>query len=99
MKSKIAKSIYYFLLCIDIKMRNYSKYSYETAPYCGHHFDGHYGLLTSSRYHEGMGGCDGYLAGVNVQKNSEEELWTVHFKWEGWVLRQYATNLKHALDE
>jgi hypothetical protein len=31
------------------------RWSYETAPYCGHHYSGHRGLFTYSSYHEGDG--------------------------------------------
>lgn len=31
------------------------RWSYETAPYCGHHYSGHRGLFTYSDYHEGEG--------------------------------------------
>ena len=36
---------------------NYTEpYSYETAPYCGHHYSGHSGKYTMERLHEGYGG-------------------------------------------
>lgn len=74
-KSKLAESIYNLLYYIDKKLSNVNDYSYETAPYCGHHFSGHRGYFTDSSYHEGMGGCKAELLFFWVYKNSEEPTW------------------------
>lgn len=55
---KIAKLIYNFFYWLDVKFGYVEDYSYETAPYCGHHFNGHKGKFTESSFHEGMGGCN-----------------------------------------
>lgn len=51
-----AKCIYLFLVWLDQKMGNYQYYKGETAPYCGHGYDGHTGIFTHSHYHESDGG-------------------------------------------
>lgn len=50
---KLAQIIYKFASWLDRK--HIEKYDYETAPYCGHHYSGHNGKFTSSKYHEGDG--------------------------------------------
>jgi hypothetical protein len=66
----IAKLIYLFFIWLDRKTGNYEGYSGETAPYCGHAYDGHKGYFTQSHFHESDGGgetkgCfDRYILGV-----------------------------------
>lgn len=55
MTNKILCSIYNLCFYIDNKLGYIESYDYETAPYCGHHYDGHKGKLTASDYHEGDG--------------------------------------------
>jgi len=83
-QSAIAKSIYSVLFFLDEKLfKKVSEYSYETAPYCGHHFSGHNGRFTKSSYHESMGGCSGkFLFDLfSVYKNSEEHYWEFMFNY------------------
>jgi len=54
---KLAQLIYTIFYWIDTKFNLIEEYSYETAPYCGHHYSGHTGKFTRSEYQEGMGGC------------------------------------------
>jgi hypothetical protein len=52
------RAIYNFFYRLD-KKRDFNDtmhYEYETAPYCGHHYNGHKGKWTHSSYHEGDGG-------------------------------------------
>jgi hypothetical protein len=79
MKSKFAKICYSALIFIDKKTGKHSEYSYETAPYCGHHFSGHKGFFTNSQYNEGIGGCNAtlFFGIVEIYKNSEEYEWNI----------------------
>jgi hypothetical protein len=71
----LAKFIYSLLYFIDSKLQKLSDYSYETAPYCGHHYNGHKGYFSQSSYHEGMGGCSASFLCFWVYKNTEEADW------------------------
>lgn len=71
MKNWIAKNIYKLMYWIDTKRNKISHYSYETAPYCGHYYNGHNGWLTSSHYHEGMGGEIGQIGWFKFMSDSE----------------------------
>ena len=55
MKNKILRLIYNLAYYLDDKLDYIKTYDYETAPYCGHHYDGHKGKFTASDYHEGDG--------------------------------------------
>ena len=79
-KSNFSRAIYDFLYYLDEKMNTIEEYSYETAPYCGHHFDGHRGRYTSSDYHEGMGGCMAKIGRLWVSKYTEDSTWKMGFK-------------------
>lgn len=52
----LAKSIYLFLVWLDRKIGKYEGFRGETAPYCGHGYNGHTGYFTQSSFHEGDGG-------------------------------------------
>lgn len=56
MKTRILNAILDIAFAIDKWMGWITEFDYETAPYCGHHYNGHAGKLTSSDYHEGDGG-------------------------------------------
>lgn len=79
LKSKFAKAVYSALLFLDHKIGKYKGHSYETAPYCGHHYSGHKGFFTNSQYHEGIGGCNAtlFFGLVEIYKNSEEYEWNI----------------------
>ena len=53
----ITVRFYWLAVSIDQLLKVYETYDYETAPYCGHHFNGSKGKFSSSDYHEGMGGA------------------------------------------
>lgn len=53
-KSFLGKLFYNLFLLADKK--HIEKYSYETAPYCGHYYNGHNGKYTQGSYHESCGG-------------------------------------------
>jgi hypothetical protein len=76
-KSKLAEAIYNFIYFLDERLDRIEDYSYETAPYCGHHFSGHRGYFTNSDYHEGMGGCKAEIGRLWVFKNTEESSWQI----------------------
>ena len=76
LESKIAEKIYDFLERLDSKAESYS---YETAPYCGHHFSGCKGKYITANYHEGVGVCEGKIFCIKVYKFSEEKLWKLYF--------------------
>lgn len=71
----LAKFIYSLLYFIDSKLQKDTSYSYETLPYCGHHYNGHRGYFTQSSYHESMGGCSASFLCFWVYKNTEEADW------------------------
>lgn len=73
MKKRICKFIYGLFYWLDRK--NIQEYNYETAPYCGHHYNGHTGRFTSSDYHEGDGGKE-VKFGVLFK--------ITHNTWDGW---------------
>lgn len=50
---KFAKFIYLVAAWLDRK--NIYKFDYETAPICGHFYNGHIGKYTQSNYREGDG--------------------------------------------
>jgi hypothetical protein len=50
-------ALYRAIYAIDNALGNVTPYAYETAPFCGHHYSGHEGRLTTGNYHEGIGGC------------------------------------------
>ncbi len=73
MKTKILFAIYNFFYWLDVKLGKENSYGYETAPYCGFHFNGHDGKFTSSRYHEGMGSCSTRsFFGYSIVNHSDE---------------------------
>ena len=58
------------------KMRGKLKhYEYETAPYCGHHYNGTDGVLYSSHYHEGDGGERADVLGFRFGRDTDDEYW------------------------
>lgn len=82
-KNLLARSLYAILYWMDRKFYSIKDYSYETAPYCGHHFSGHKGHFTNSRYHEGDGEAWAKvrLFGWDfISVNHTDEGWSLH--WE-----------------
>ena len=61
---RICGVIYDLCYWIDQKRGKIDPYSYETAPYCGHHYSGHKGWLTWSDYHESEGDCSAKFLGI-----------------------------------
>lgn len=72
----LAKLIYNLFYWIDVKFNLIEEYDYETAPYCGHHFNGHKGKFTHSDFHEGMGGM-----GLNTKNPFLKIYWHDEEKW------------------
>jgi hypothetical protein len=96
----LAKFIYSLLYFIDSKLQKLSDYSYETAPYCGHHYNGHKGYFTQSSYHEGMGGCSASFLCFWVYKNTEEADWDMGISKPKYKLQSflYVKNGAYSLD-
>lgn len=53
LRSILGKLSYSLFLWLDRKY--IETYGYETAPYCGHYYNGHTGKYTRADYHEGDG--------------------------------------------
>lgn len=51
----LARMIYRLVSWIEKTNGYMADYEYETQPYCGHHYSGHYGKFCSGSYHEGEG--------------------------------------------
>jgi len=90
----LAKLIYRLFFYLDGKLGYVERYDYETAPYCGHHYNGHNGKFTSSSYHEGDGG-----AKLNF-KNPFLKIYYENFEGNEycWVAPVIATKLTLTLD-
>ncbi len=84
MKTKIIQflifSYYLFWEWVDKKRGLYQEYSYETMPYCGHHYSGHEGWVTGSAYHEGCGGCFTNGRFFRVFESNDSDIgWEIQF--------------------
>ena len=75
MKNKILQSIYNLFYYLDNRLDYIKSYDYETAPYCGHHYNGHKGKFTASGYHEGDGECYCKFLFWIIAKHTEENTW------------------------
>ena len=60
---------------IDKKRGKLDHYEGETAPYCGHHYNGTDGVLYSSHYHEGDGGERADVLGFRFGRDTDDEYW------------------------
>jgi hypothetical protein len=77
MKNKILQLIYNLFYYIDNRLDYIKSYDYETAPYCGHHYDGHKGRFTASDYHEGDGEKYCIFLFCVIAKHTEEKDWYI----------------------
>ena len=66
---------------IDNKRGKLDHYEYETAPYCGHHYQGTNGVLYKAYYHEGEGYEQARFLGFVFGIDTDDECW-----WR-WVCR------------
>lgn len=80
MKNKILQSIYNLFYYLDNRLDYIKSYDYETAPYCGHHYDGHKGRFTASDYHEGDGEKYCIFLFWVIAKHTEETAWYMQSK-------------------
>ena len=80
MKNKILQSIYNLAYYLDDKLDYIKTYDYETAPYCGHHYNGHRGKFTASGYHEGDGECYCKFLFWVIAKHTEDKTWYMQTK-------------------
>lgn len=87
------KTLYEHLLALavwfDRKIGRYKEYSYETAPYCGHYYNGHEGWLTGSHYHEGDGYCRLKIGWLEIGYYTEEGHYCRFFSSKGIRLWEY----------
>jgi len=60
---------------IDEKRGKLNHYEGETAPYCGHHYNGTDGVLYSAHYHEGDGGECANVLGFRFGRDTDDEYW------------------------
>jgi len=89
MKRLIVRSVINLCYKVDSKLGKIESYDYETAPYCGHHYSGHNGWLTSGSYHEGDGGESASLLGFKFCSSTDNEYWW-HFRYK--VVRRIFLN-------
>jgi len=80
MKNKILQSIYNLFYYLDNRLDYIKSYDYETAPYCGHHYDGHKGRFTASDYHEGDGEKYCIFLFWVIAKHTEDKNWYMFTK-------------------
>ena len=74
------KRMYALGYYLDAKLGYLKEYDYETAPYCGHHYNGHRGKFTASGYHEGDGEKYCLFLSWVIVKNTEEKSWYMQTK-------------------
>jgi hypothetical protein len=90
----IAKIIYLFFIWLDRKIGKYESFDYETAPYCGHSYDGHNGYFTKSHFHESDGGGETkgwfhrYILGV-WYSNVDGKEYGFHVPFRIWLRYAY----------
>lgn len=60
---------------IDKKLSKLNKYDYETAPYCGYHYNGVEGYFYNSSYHEGEGGESARFLGFEFHRSTDNDYW------------------------
>ena len=60
---------------IDEKRGKLNHYEGETAPYCGHHYNGTDGVLYSAYYREGDGGERSDVLGFRFGRDTDDEYW------------------------
>ncbi len=81
MKKRLINIIIDACRYIDYKRGKLDHYEYETAPYCGHHYQGANGVLYKARYHEGEGYEQASFLGFVFGIDTDDECW-----WR-WVFR------------
>ena len=75
MKNRLINLVIDACYRIDKKRGVLEHYEYETAPYCGHHYNGTKGVLYNSDYHEGDGGESADVLGFRFGRSTEDEYW------------------------
>ena len=80
MKNYLLRSLYNLFYYLDNRLDYIKNYDYETAPYCGHHYDGHKGRFTASDYHEGDGEKYCIFLFWVIAKHTEEKNWYMFTK-------------------
>tara|TARA_R110000772_G_scaffold75229_1_gene163369 strand:+ start:98 stop:475 length:378 start_codon:yes stop_codon:yes gene_type:complete len=75
MKNRLINLVIDACYRIDKKRGVLEHYEYETAPYCGHHYNGTKGVLYSSHYHEGDGGERADVLGFRFGRDTDDEYW------------------------
>jgi hypothetical protein len=80
MKNKILKSIYNLAYYLDDKLGYLNTYRGESAPYCGHSYNGHNGKFTGSAYNEGDGVKWAIVFSWVIAEHTEERDWYIQTK-------------------
>lgn len=80
MKNKILKSIYNLGYYLDKKLGYLNTYRGESAPYCGHSYNGHNGKFTGSAYAEGDGVKWAIIFFWVIAEHTEEQDWYIQNK-------------------
>ena len=81
MKKRLIRLIIDACYRIDKKRGVLDHYEYETAPYCGHHYQGTNGVLYKEYYHEGEGYEEARFLGFVFGIDTDDDCW-----WR-WVCR------------
>ncbi len=92
----IPQMIYRLLVSLDKAIGKYEGFSGETAPYCGHAYDGHDGFFTHSHFRESDGGGETkgwfhrYILGVWYSNVDGEEYGfsLPIYNWSRWFYYQ-----------
>lgn len=80
MKNYLLRSLYNLFYYLDNRLDYIKSYDYETAPYCGHHYNGHKGRFTASDYHEGDGEKYCIFLFWVIAKHTEDNNWYMQRK-------------------
>lgn len=75
MKKRVINLVIDACYRIDKKRGVLEHYDYETAPYCGHHYNGTKGVLYNAEYHEGEGGESADILGFRFVRDTDDEYW------------------------
>jgi hypothetical protein len=78
--NKFLSFIYDCLYYLDEKSGYLNKYRGESAPYCGHSYNGHKGKFTGSQYNEGDGIKWAIILFWVIAKDTEEKNFFVQTK-------------------
>jgi len=75
MKKRLIRLIVDACKYIDDKRDKLDHYEYETAPYCGHHYQGTNGVVYNASYHEGEGYEEAKFLGFVFGIDTDGDCW------------------------